>query len=106
MEAEMWKARVVAGSLMWAALLAGAGLAGAQPASLTVRGVVEGDIVEGRVTRSDPPTRSITLDNGQDYLVPRVVALDWESVRDGTTVKVRYSVDGGRNVATLVDVQP
>ena len=37
----------------------------AQPSEVTVQGVVEGDIVEGLVSRADPQARTITLDNGQ-----------------------------------------
>jgi Protein of unknown function (DUF1344) len=80
--------------------------ASAQPSAVTVRGVVEGDVVEGRVSRVDPRTRTITLDNGQEYLVPRVLALNWDLLPPGAAVKVRYSVDGGRNVATLLDIRP
>lgn len=78
----------------------------AQPSVLTVRGVVEGDVVEGRVSRVDHRARTITLDNGQEYLVPRVLALNWNLVPTGTAVRIRYSVDGGRNVATLLDIRP
>ncbi len=80
--------------------------AGAQPSALTVRGVVEGDVVEGRVSRVDPQSRTITLDNGREYLVPPVVALNWDLVSSGVAVKVRYSVDGGRNVVTALSVGP
>ena len=85
------------------------GSVGAQPlapSGLTVQGVVEGDVVEGRVSRVDPRTRTITLDNGQEYLIPLVFALNWERVRTGAAVKMRYSVDGGRNVATAFNIQP
>ena len=80
--------------------------AGAQPSALTVRGVVEGDVVEGRVNRVDPQTRTITLDNGREYLVPPVVPLNWELVPSGAAVKMRYSVDGGRNVVTALSIVP
>jgi hypothetical protein len=67
--------------------------------------VVEGDIVEGLVSRADVRTGSITLDNGQEYLIPRVLGMDWEAVRPGVAVRLRYSVDGGRNIATAVQVR-
>ena len=78
----------------------------AQPSGVTVRGVVEGDIVEGRVSRAVPETRTITLDNGQEYLVPSVLAANWELLQTGPAVRLRYSVDRGRNVATLVELRP
>jgi hypothetical protein len=78
----------------------------AQRSSVTVRGVVEGDIVEGLVSRADPQSRTITLDNGQEYLVPPVLALNWELVQPGIAVRMRYSVDRGRNVATALDLLP
>ena len=77
----------------------------AQPSGVTVRGVVEGDVVEGRVSRAVAETRTITLDNGQEYLVPPVLAPNWAVLQAGPVVKLRYSVDRGRNVATLVELR-
>jgi hypothetical protein len=78
----------------------------AQQSGVTVRGVVEGDVVEGRVSRAVPETRTITLDNGQEYLVPLVLAANWAVLQTGPAVRLRYSVDRGRNVATLVELRP
>ena len=85
------------------------GLVGAQPlgpSGLTVQGVVEGDVVEGRISRVDPRTRTITLDNGQEYLVSPVLVPNWEIMQAGAAIKMRYSVDGGRNIATALNVRP
>jgi hypothetical protein len=79
--------------------------AAAQPSEVTVQGVVEGDIVEGLVSRADPRARTITLDNGQEYLVPRALGVDWEAVRPGVAVRLRYSVAGGQSIATVIQVR-
>jgi hypothetical protein len=106
MNTQVFGTLVVLGSLMGVA----AGSAGAQtmspPAAPSGLTVVEGDVVEGRVTRVDPRTRTITLDNGQDYLVPPVLTLDWALVRTGAAVKMNYNVDRGRNVATALRIGP
>jgi hypothetical protein len=89
--------------------LIGAGLseyALAQPSALTIQGVIEGDVAEGRVARIDPQARTITLDNGRDYLILPALALDWASLRTGTPVRIRFSVDAGRNIATALDFSP
>jgi hypothetical protein len=94
-------------------ILAGAGLgghAGAQPSAVppTLPGgtVVQGDVVEGRISRVEQGNRTITLDNGQDYLLPSPLVPNWDILRTGAAVKIRYSVDGGRNFATYVEVRP
>jgi hypothetical protein len=97
-----WSTLVALGSLLPAVT----GPAVAQPSAVTVRGVVEGDVVEGRITRVDRQTRTITLDNGQDYVIPQALALDWELAQPDTPVMVRYSVDAGRNIATALDFRP
>ena len=77
----------------------------AQPSEVTVPGVVEGDIVEGLVSRADPRARTITLDNGQEYLVPQALGVDWEALRPGVALRLRYSVTGGRSIATAIQVR-
>jgi outer membrane lipoprotein SlyB len=83
---------------------------GAQPSAaplhITTRGVVQGDVVEGRINRVDARTRTITLDNGQEYVVPSVVTPDWTLLQAGVPVMMRYNVDGGRNLVTYVEVRP
>ena len=66
---------------------------------------VENQEVEGLIRRVDPATRTITLDNGQDYYVPASL-LDMASLEAGRLVKLRFGVDGGRNYTTALQVQP
>jgi Protein of unknown function (DUF1344) len=84
--------------------------AGAQPSaappSITTRGVVQGDVVEGRINRVDPQARTITLDNGREYLVPPPLIPDWTLLQVGVPVMMRYNVDGGRNLVIYVEVRP
>jgi Protein of unknown function (DUF1344) len=83
--------------------------AGAQPSaappSITTRGVVQGDVVEGRINRVDQQTRTITLDNGQEYVVPLPVVPDWSLLQAGVPVMMRYNVDAGRNLVTYLAVR-
>jgi Protein of unknown function (DUF1344) len=66
--------------------------------------IVEGLQSEGRVTRVDRATRRITLDTGNDYVIPTPLEAAWTVVRDGSEVRVRYNVDGGQNVVTHLQV--
>lgn len=68
------------------------------------RPVVEGLLTEGRVTRVDPATRRITLDNGEDYVIPPSLEAAWKMVADGSAVRVRYNVDGGRNIVSRLEL--
>jgi hypothetical protein len=87
--------------------LLGASTSTAQTAAPAGLSVIEGDVVEGRVSRVDPQTRTVTLDNGQAYEVPDALDLNWARVRPGAAVKMRVNVDGGRNIATaLLHVRP
>jgi Protein of unknown function (DUF1344) len=66
--------------------------------------VVEGLQTEGRVTRVDRATRRIALDNGDEYAIPPSLDTAWAVVREGSAVRVRYNVDGGRNIVTRVEL--
>jgi hypothetical protein len=63
---------------------------------------VEGQEVEGRITRIDPRAGTIRLDNGEEYLLPAVVVANLRALSEGTVVRLRYDVDGGRNLVTSV----
>jgi Protein of unknown function (DUF1344) len=69
------------------------------------RGVVQGDVVEGRINRVDQQTRTIRLDNGQEYVVPLPVVPDWSLLQAGVPVMMRYNVDAGRNLVTYLAVR-
>jgi len=66
---------------------------------------VEGQEVAGVIQRVNRVTRSITLDNGRDYVLP-VSMGDLSGLAEGLGVKLQYGVDGGRNIVTRLDVQP
>jgi hypothetical protein len=63
---------------------------------------VEGQEVEGRITRVDLVARTITLDNGEEYLLPVAALADPRALSEGMVVRLRYDVDGGRNLVTFV----
>jgi Protein of unknown function (DUF1344) len=65
---------------------------------------VEGQEVEGTVQRIDPQAGTLTLDNGQDYLVPATVLANPGVLGEGTIVRLRFDTDGGRNYVTSVQV--
>jgi hypothetical protein len=104
------KAQVFGTLAMLASLLGAAGSARAQtmgpPAAPSGLTVVQGSVVEGRVTRVAIETRTIALDNGQEYLVPPALRLNWALVRRGAAVRITYNVEGGRNIATALNIRP
>ena len=66
---------------------------------------VEGQEVEGTVKRVDPWARIITLDDGEDYLVPPTVLADPGVLGEGTILRLRFDTDGGRNYVTDLQVR-
>ena len=50
---------------------------------------VEGQEAEGLVERVDPQARTITLDDGQEYVVPPTVMADPGLLGEGTILKLR-----------------
>jgi outer membrane lipoprotein SlyB len=67
---------------------------------------VQGQEVEGAITRIDRDRRTITLDNGSEYVILDSVHPGGISLTEGTRVKLRYDVDSGRNAATSLVVTP
>lgn len=68
--------------------------------------VVEGLLSEGRVSRVDRDARTITLDTGGEYVIPPSLEAAWAMVGDGSAVRLRYNVDGGRNIVTRLSLIP
>jgi hypothetical protein len=64
----------------------------------------EGLEADGRVAAVDPAARTLRFEGGTEYVVPDTVPFDWASVRVGSLVKLRYSIDQGRNLVTAVQV--
>jgi len=77
---------------------------GAQPPVAPSGATVEGQETEGRITAVDPGARTIELDNRDQYTIPEGMRLDWTAFREGTTVRMRYSVNAGRNIATSLRI--
>jgi hypothetical protein len=73
-------------------------------APLPATPVAENLQAEGRVTRLDPRARTITLDTGTEYVLPPTLEAAWRVVTEGSEVRLRYNVDGGRNVVTHLQV--
>lgn len=103
--------RQFSGLLVIAVICAAVGVAGAQrsipPGSQTPvapsGSTVEGQEVEGKISGLDRTAGTITLDNGQRYVIPDSLA-NWARIKEGTTIKMRYGTDGGRNTATFLDI--
>jgi uncharacterized protein DUF1344 len=66
---------------------------------------VEGQEVEGTIKRIDADARTITLDNGEEYVIPAAVLADPRVLVEGAVVRLRYAVDGGRNLVTFIQVR-
>lgn len=67
---------------------------------------VEGQEVEGTVTGIDRNARAITLDNGEEYLVPPALREPVAALDAGVNVRLRYGVQGGRNILTALQLRP
>src|SRR4029453_7737303 len=55
---------------------------------------VEGQEVEGKISRLDRTAGTITLDNGQEYVIPDFLNAEWTLIKTGTTAKMRFGPDG------------
>jgi uncharacterized protein YjdB len=66
---------------------------------------VQGQEVEGKISSLDRIGGTITLDNGQKYIIPDFLNADWTRIQEGTTTKMRYGTDGGRNTATFLEIR-
>ena len=66
---------------------------------------VQGQEVEGKISSLDRTAGTITLDNGQQYIIPDFLNADWTRIQEGTTTKMRYGTDGGRNTATFLEIR-
>jgi uncharacterized protein YjdB len=66
---------------------------------------VEGQEVEGKISRLDRTAGTITLDNGQQYVIPDSLNANWIRIKAGTPIKMRYGTDGGRNTATFLEIR-
>jgi hypothetical protein len=67
---------------------------------------VEGQEVEGTVTGVDRDAGALTLDNGEQYLVPPALRPPVATLDVGTSVRLRYGVQGGRNILTALQLTP
>ena len=66
---------------------------------------VEGQEAEGKIGRLDRTAGTVTLDNGQEYVIPDVLNANWGRMKEGATIKMRYGTDGGRNTATFLEIR-
>jgi uncharacterized protein YjdB len=104
--------RRFAGILVVAVICVAVGIAVAQqsipPGSQTPvapsGSTVEGQEVEGKISRLERAAGTITLDNGQEYVIPDFLNANWARIKEGTTIKMRYGTDGGRNTATFLQI--
>jgi uncharacterized protein YjdB len=66
---------------------------------------VEGQEVEGKISKLDRTAGTVTLDNGQEYVIPEDLNANWGRMKEGATIKMRYGTDGGRNTATFLEIR-
>jgi uncharacterized protein YjdB len=66
---------------------------------------VEGQEAEGKISLLDRTAGTITMDNGQQYVIPYFLNADWTRITAGTSIKMRYGTDGGRNTATFLEIR-
>jgi hypothetical protein len=99
----MKRRAVVLVTLLWLVACPGPGLSQvtvAPPPPPTAAGLS----TEGEVRRIDGAQRRITLDTGEEYVIPPTLDGAWALVREGSQVRLRYNVDGGRNIVSSVTV--
>jgi hypothetical protein len=101
--------RLTAALATWLTLPAAPALAqsippGSSPPAAASGATAEGLEADGRIAAVDPVARIVRLEGGTEYVVPDTVAFDWASVRAGSLVKLRYSIDQGRNLVTAFQV--
>jgi hypothetical protein len=66
---------------------------------------VEGQEVEGKISRLDRTARTITLDNGQEFVIPDSLKCELDWIKEGTPIKMRDGTDGGRNTTTFLEIR-
>ena len=66
---------------------------------------VESQEIEGKISRLDRTAGTITLDNGQEYIIPDFLNAEWARIKEGATIEMRYGTDGGRNTATFLEIR-
>jgi hypothetical protein len=103
---------------IWGALMLALGLAvpraalaqgsippGVQPPVARSGSTVEGQEEEGRIIAVNSRTRTIQMDNGDEYVVPETVTtVNWATLRAGAIVRIRYNVNEGRNRISALKV--
>jgi hypothetical protein len=78
---------------------------GTTPPTAASGATVEGLDTEGAIAALDPAARVIRLDDGQEYVLPDSLGVNWNGLRVGSVVALRYAVDQGRNLVASVRVR-
>lgn len=83
-------------------MIAGA-MAGMLLGTMLLAGVVAAAEIEGKIKSVDPSTRSITLENGTELMVPAEVVLDDRLLQPGAEIRASFEEkdDGQKVVMTL-----
>ena len=63
--------------------------AGSQTPVAPSGSTVEGQEVDGKISSLDRTAGTITLDNGQEYVIPDVLKANWAWIKEGTPIKMR-----------------
>jgi hypothetical protein len=78
---------------------------GTTPPTAASGATVESVETEGAIAALDPTARVVRLDDGQEYVVPDSLGVNWNGLRAGAIVALRYSIDQGRNFVTSLRVR-
>lgn len=83
-------------------MIAGA-MAGMLLGTMLLAGVVAAAEIEGKIKSVDPSTRSITLENGTELMIPAEVVLDDRLLQPGAEIRASFEEkdDGQKVVMTL-----
>jgi Protein of unknown function (DUF1344) len=71
--------------------------------TVLLTGMVAAGEIEGKIKSVDPSTRSITLENGTELLVPPEAVTDQRLLQPGAEIRARFEEKDGRKVVMTLE---
>lgn len=83
-------------------MIAGA-MTGMLMGTVLLAGMVAAGQIEGKIKSVDPSTRSITLENGTELIVPAEAVTDQRLLQAGAEIRANFEEKDGRKVVTTLE---
>ena len=83
-------------------MIAGA-MTGMLMGTVLLAGMVAAGQIEGKIKSVDPSTRSITLENGTELIVPAEAVTDQRLLQAGAEIRASFEEKDGRTVVTTLE---